>query len=249
MPVVELKEIFRQAKSSRIIVYAHQINSGIMPPVAAADPHDQPSDFYFIQQDDPEKVLEIILELVGKRIPRRFNIDPVDDIQVLTPMHKGIVGAGNLNTRLQAALNPVKEGIVRGEKAYRVGDKVMQIRNNYDREVFNGDIGRIKGIFPDLQEVVVMFDGREVVYEYTDLDEIVLAYAISVHKSQGSEYPAIVVPILTQHYILLQRNLIYTAVTRGRKLVVVVGTRKAMAIGIKNDKPQKRYTYLKHRLC
>ena len=249
VPVVVLKEIFRQAKSSRIIVYAHQINSGIMPPVAAADPHDQPSDFYFIQQDDPEKVLEIILELVGERIPRRFNIDPVDDIQVLTPMHKGIVGAGNLNTRLQAALNPVKEGIVRGEKAYRVGDKVMQIRNNYGREVFNGDIGRIKGIFPDLQEVVVMFDGREVVYEYTDLDEIVLAYAISVHKSQGSEYPAIVIPILTQHYILLQRNLIYTAVTRGRELVVVVGTRKAMAIGIKNDKPQKRYTYLKHRLC
>jgi exodeoxyribonuclease V alpha subunit len=248
VPVVELNEIFRQARASRIVVSAHQINNGVMPPVEFSETGSQ-SDFFFIEQEDPGKVLEIILELVGERIPRRFNIDPVDDIQVLTPMHKGIVGAGNLNTQLQGALNPVKEGIIRGEKAYRVGDKVMQIRNNYDREVFNGDIGRIKGIFPDLQEMVVMFDGREVVYEYTDLDEIVLAYAISVHKSQGSEYPAIVIPILTQHYILLQRNLIYTAVTRGRELVVVVGTRKAMAIGIKNDKPQKRHTFLKHRLA
>ncbi|MFC1815193.1 ATP-dependent RecD-like DNA helicase, partial [Thermodesulfobacteriota bacterium] len=243
--VVELKEIFRQAKASRIIVNAHRINSGEMPSFSQAG---EKTDFYFIEKEDPEDVLGIILKLVKKRIPQEFKLDPVDDIQVLTPMHKGVVGAGNLNARLQAALNPGEEGVVRGERTYRVSDKVMQIRNNYDKEVFNGDIGRITAIYPDLQEAVIAFDGREVIYEFADLDEIVLAYAVSVHKSQGSEYPAVVIPIMTQHYILLQRNLIYTAVTRGRKLVVMVGTRKALAIGVHNDKTRKRYTYLRHRL-
>jgi exodeoxyribonuclease V alpha subunit len=245
VPVVELNEIFRQAKASRIIVNAHKINNGIVPSFENEIPN---NDFYFIRQEDPQKVLEIILELTKTRIPRRFGFDPVDDIQVLTPMHKGVVGAENLNMELQKTLNPVQDGIVRGNRNFRVNDKVMQIRNNYDKEVFNGDIGRITGIRPEEYQVIVTFDGRDVAYEFSDLDEIVLAYAVSVHKSQGSEYPAVVIPILTQHYILLQRNLIYTAITRGRNLVVVVGTRNALAIGINNDKTQKRFTYLKHRL-
>ncbi len=246
--VVELNEIFRQAKGSRIIVNAHKINDGIIPSFKTPDPSDRANDFYFIQQEDPEKVLEIILELTRERIPRRFNFDPVEDIQVLTPMHRGVAGAGNLNKKLQEALNPGENIIIRGDRGFRVNDKVMQIKNNYDKEVFNGDIGKITKIIADEQALVISFDGREVVYEFADLDEIVLAYAVSVHKSQGSEYPAVVIPILIQHYMLLQRNLIYTAVTRGRRLVVMVGTRKALAIGINNNKTQKRYTYLKQRL-
>ena len=245
IPIVELNEIFRQAKSSRIIFNAHKINNGIFPTLENEVPG---NDFYFIQQEDPEKVLEIILELTNTRIPRRFGFDPIDDIQVLTPMHKGVVGAGNLNRELQKTLNPVQDGVTRGDLSFRVNDKVMQIKNNYDKEIFNGDIGRIVGIRPDDHEVIIAFDGRNVNYDFSELDEIVLAYAVSVHKSQGSEYPAIVIPILTQHYILLQRNLIYTAVSRGRELVVMIGTKKALAMGVNNDKTQKRYTYLRHRL-
>jgi len=245
IPVVKLKEIFRQARESRIVVNAHQINNGILPTFEDDVPG---NDFFFIQQEDPEKVLEIILELTKERIPKRFGLDPVDDIQVLTPMHKGMVGAENLNTELQKSLNPSQVEIARGNRNFRVNDKVMQIRNNYDKEVFNGDIGRIVGMRPDENEMTVLFDGRNVAYEFYELDELVLAYAVSVHKSQGSEYPAVVIPILTQHYILLQRNLIYTAVTRGRNLVVMVGTRKALAMGVNNDKTQKRFTHLRHRL-
>jgi len=243
--VVELNEIFRQARESRIIVNAHKINSGILPTFEDDVPG---NDFYFIHQEDPEKVLEIILELTKERIPKRFGLDPVDDIQVLTPMHKGVVGAGNLNTELQKSLNPFQEEITRGNRNFRINDKVMQIRNNYDKEVFNGDIGRIVRIRPDEDEITVMFDGREVPYAFYELDELVLAYAVSVHKSQGSEYPAVVVPVLTQHYMLLQRNLIYTAVTRGRDLVVMIGTRKALAIGVNNDKTKKRFTNLRYRM-
>lgn len=244
--VVELNEIFRQAKESLIIVNAHKINHGLMP---SLKPSGQLEDFYFIEQEDPEEVLNIILDLTANRIPQRFGIDPVDDIQVLTPMHKGTVGAGNLNLELQKKLNPSEEGVMRGNRNYKLNDKVMQVKNNYDKEVFNGDIGRITRIDQENQELFISFDGREVPYDYTDLDEIVLAYAISVHKSQGSEYPIVIIPILTQHYVLLQRNLIYTGVTRGRKLVVIVGTKKALAIGIKNDKTRKRFTYLRHRLA
>ncbi|MDH3345245.1 MAG: AAA family ATPase, partial [Desulfobacteraceae bacterium] len=245
VPVVELNEIFRQAQESRIVVNAHKINRGILPTFEHPEPG---NDFYFIQQEDPEKVLEIILELTKTRIPRHFALDPVDDIQVLTPMHKGIVGSGNLNMALQESLNPSQEMITRGNRNFKVNDKVMQIRNNYDKEVFNGDIGRIADIRQEDYETRVTFDGRDVIYGFSDLDELVLAYAISVHKSQGSEYPAVVIPVVTQHYVLLQRNLIYTAVTRGRNLVVMVGTRKAFAMGVNNDKTQKRFTYLKHRL-
>jgi exodeoxyribonuclease V alpha subunit len=243
--VVELNEIFRQAKESLIIVNAHKINNGIIP---SLKPSGQLDDFYFIEQEDPDEVLKIILDLTTGRIPRRFGFDPVDDIQVLTPMHKGTIGAGNLNVELQKTLNPSEEGVVRGNRNFKICDKVMQIKNNYDKEVFNGDIGRITKIDPENQEIIISFDGRDVPYDYSDLDEIVLAYAVSVHKSQGSEYPAVIIPILTQHYVLLQRNLIYTGVTRGRKLVVMVGTKKALAIGVRNDKTRKRYTYLRQRL-
>jgi exodeoxyribonuclease V alpha subunit len=247
VPVVELNEIFRQARESLIIVNAHKINNGLLPSFRQAAK--KLDDFYFIEQEDPEKVLKIILELTRERIPNRFGFDPVEDIQVLSPMHRGVVGAENLNVELQRILNPGEDGLIRGNRNYRVNDKVMQIKNNYDKEVFNGDIGRITRIDPENQEVTISFDGRDVDYDFSDLDEIVLAYAVSVHKSQGSEYMAVVMPIHTQHYMLLQRNLIYTAVTRGRKLVVMVGTRKALAIGVKNDKTQKRHTYLRYRLA
>jgi exodeoxyribonuclease V alpha subunit len=245
VPVVELNEIFRQAKESLIIVNAHKINNGILPSLKPSGPKD---DFYFIEQEDPEEVLKTILELTKERIPKRFRLDPVDDIQVLTPMHKGTVGAGNLNMELQKALNPSEEGVVRGNRDFKINDKVMQIKNNYDKDVFNGDIGRIARIDQENHELIISFYGRDVPYDYTDLDEIVLAYAVSVHKSQGSEYTAVIIPVLTQHYVLLQRNLIYTGVTRGRKLVVMVGTKRALSIGVGNDKTQKRYTYLRHRL-
>ncbi|HJO61517.1 MAG TPA: ATP-dependent RecD-like DNA helicase [Desulfobacterales bacterium] len=245
VPVVELTEIFRQAKESLIIVNAHKINNGIFPYLKPTGPKD---DFYFIEEEDPDEVLKIILKLTKERIPNRFGFDSIDDIQVLAPMHRGIVGTGNLNIELQKILNPGEDVVIRGNRAFRVNDKVMQIKNNYDKEVFNGDIGRINRINLEEQIVTITFDDRHVDYGYPDLDEIVLAYAVSVHKSQGSEYPAIIIPILIQHYMLLQRNLIYTAVTRGRKLVVIVGTKKAFAIGIKNDKTQKRFTYLKYRL-
>jgi len=245
VPVVELTEIFRQAKESLIIVNAHKINNGTIPYLKQTGPKD---DFYFIEEDDPEEVLKIILKLTKDRIPGRFDFDPVGDIQVLSPMHKGLVGTANLNRALQNSLNPGKADVMRGGVEFRVNDKVMQIKNNYDKEVFNGDIGRISRIDLDVQEVLISFDGRQVAYDYPDLDEIVLAYAVSVHKSQGSEYPAVIIPILIQHYILLQRNLIYTAVTRGRKLVVVVGTRKALAIGVNNSKTERRFTYLTQRL-
>ena len=246
--VVTLDKIFRQARASQIIVNAHRINQGQTPSVSAGQAADPGNDFYFIEQDDPEKVLGNILELCKNRIPQRFGFDPSDDIQVLTPMHRGSLGAGNLNQQLQAALNPGEGGVTRGERTYRVNDKVMQIRNNYDKDVFNGDIGRVTAIDWEAREVTVTIDGRVVVYDFADLDEIVPAFAISVHKSQGSEYPVVIIPIVTQHYILLQRNLIYTAVTRGKSLVVIVGSRRAMAIGVNNNKTRQRYTRLRHRL-
>ena len=247
VPVVQLNEIFRQAKESSIIVNAHRINNGILPFLRSSG--SRLEDFYFIEQEEPGDVLEIILALVKERIPKRFGFDSIDDIQVLTPMHKGTVGAGNLNEALQNALNPLKgEGVTRGNKNFRINDKVMQIKNNYDKDVFNGDLGRITRIDSEAHQVFICFDGRDIPYDFVDLDEVVLAYAVSVHKSQGSEYPAIIIPVLTQHYMLLQRNLLYTAVTRGKKLVMLVGTKKALAIAIKNDKTQKRYTSLAYRL-
>lgn len=246
MPVVELKEIFRQAAESRIAINAHRINSGLLPEWRAEK--GPLEDFYFIGQDDPEQVLRIILELVCERIPKRFKFDRFEDIQVLSPMHKGVVGTENLNATLQEALNPSKEELVRGERIFRLNDKVMQVRNNYDKEVFNGDIGRITSIDREEQVLTVTYDGVPVPYEFSELDELIHAYAISVHKSQGSEYPAVIIPILFQHYLLLQRNLIYTAVTRAKKLVILVGSKTALAAGVGNDKTLRRYTYLAERL-
>ena len=246
VPVVELNEIFRQARESSIIVGAHRINEGKMPNLTSS--RDETNDFYFIEQEDPRKVMELIISLVKERIPKRFGFDAIDDIQVLTPMHRGIVGASNLNIELQNALNPGDQGVSRFGRLYKVNDKVMQIANNYDKEVYNGDIGRIVRIDREEQEIVVSMDDREVAYDYSELDELVHAYALSIHKSQGSEYPAVVIPILTQHYILLQRNLLYTGVTRGKKLVVMIGTQKAMAIAVRNNKTQKRYTLLDERM-
>jgi exodeoxyribonuclease V alpha subunit len=246
VPVVELNEIFRQAKESSIIVNAHLINEGKMPNLRSSQ--DKLDDFYFIEQEDPQKVMELIITLVKERIPKRFGFNPIDDIQVLTPMHRGIVGASNLNMELQKAMNPGDEGVNRFGRLYKVNDKVMQISNNYDKEVYNGDIGRIISINEEDQEIAVSIDDREITYDYSELDELVHAYAVSIHKSQGSEYPAVVIPILTQHYILLQRNLLYTGVTRGKKLVVIIGTKKAMAIAVKNNKTQKRYTLLNERM-
>jgi exodeoxyribonuclease V alpha subunit len=248
IPVVSLTEIFRQAKKSRIITNAHRINQGEFPIVDLPEGPGEKTDFYFIEQEEPERVRQTILELVAHRIPAHFGFEPIDDIQVLTPMHKGVVGAENLNNSLQNALNPGEERVSRGSNSFRIHDKVMQIKNNYDKLVFNGDIGRIEKVHSDNQTVLISFDQRKILYDFSELNEIILAYAISVHKSQGSEYPAVVLPILTQHYILLQRNLIYTAVTRGKHLVVVVGTRKALHMGINNNKTKKRYTYLQQRL-
>ncbi len=245
IPVVRLTEIFRQAQASRIVVNAHRINHGQLP---EHSPSERLTDFYFIEKEAPEEVCEVLLRAVRDNIPRRFGFDPIDDIQVLTPMNKGIVGAANLNRELQAALNPHGEGIVRGERRFRTGDKVMQIRNDYDRGVFNGDIGRIDAIDTESQEMTVRFEDRPVVYEFGDLDELVLAYAVSVHKAQGSEFKAVVMPVVTQHYVLLQRNLIYTAVTRARELIVLIGTCKALTIAVRNEAPQKRYTRLQSRI-
>ncbi len=248
VPQVTLTEIFRQARSSRIVVNAHRINAGQMPDMTPV-PAESLSDFYFIEQEDPEKILATILTLASDRIPRRFGFDPVDDIQVLSPMYRGVVGAENLNQQLQQTLNPQEACVTRGEQRFGLHDKVMQVRNNYDKDVFNGDIGRIHHIDPRDKKVVIRFDDRLVDYGFEELEEVVLAYAVSVHKSQGSEYPAVVIPVTTAHYLLLQRNLIYTGITRAKKLVVLVGTRRALAMAVKNNAPHKRHTRLACRLA
>ncbi len=247
VPVVRLNEIFRQSRESMIIVNAHRINNGQMPAVHGGQSHPR-ADFHFIEIEEPDKALERIVSLCQERIPKKFGYRSIDDIQVLTPMHKGTVGAANLNVELQRQLNPSQDEIVRGGKTLKKGDKVMQIRNNYDKDVYNGDIGRIIKIDREEQEVVVNFDGRFASYDFSELDELVLAYATSVHKAQGSEYPAIVMPVLIQHFVLLQRNLLYTGITRGKRLVVLVGTKKALGIAVRNNKTQLRYTLLKERL-
>ncbi|MDR0555794.1 MAG: ATP-dependent RecD-like DNA helicase [Holosporaceae bacterium] len=242
--VVELNEIFRQAKQSAIITNAHRIINGQYPRID----NESDTDFYFINEDDQEKVLEKIILMVKQRIPRKFGYNPLCDIQVLTPMNRGVVGTMKINESLQEALNPEGFEIIRGGRSYRVGDKVMQIRNNYDKNVFNGDIGSITSIDSENQVITIVVDGRNVAYAYSELDELVLAYAVSVHKSQGSEYPAVVMPLVTAHYIMLQRNLVYTGVTRGKKLVILVGSKKAMFLAINNNKISCRYTYLGARL-
>jgi exodeoxyribonuclease V alpha subunit len=205
-------------------------------------------DFFFIDREDPEAAAAAVCELVSQRIPHKFGLDAVRDIQVLTPMHRGSVGSTALNEALQATLNPDGVRLDRRERSFRAGDKVMQLRNDYDREIFNGDIGRIADVHPDAGTLTVDFDGRAVAYQPDELDQLTLAYACSVHKAQGSEYPAVVLPLLTQHYPMLQRNLLYTAVTRAKRLLVIVGSRRALALAVKSRRIRERYTRLAQRL-
>lgn len=244
LPTTTLTEIFRQANGSHIITNAHRINRGIFPQLY----NGKESDFFFIECQENQDVLNNIVKLVAQRLPHRYGFKPIEEIQVLSPMKKGIIGTENLNQMLQQVLNPQEAAVFRGGQKFQVGDKVMQIRNDYNREVFNGDIGYIQSIDPDEQQLLVRFEEREVPYDYNDLDELVLAWAISVHKSQGGEYPCVVMPVHTSHFMLLHRNLLYTGITRGKKLVVLVGTKKALAIAVKKDDVQKRFTGLQQNL-
>ncbi len=242
IPVTRLHEVFRQATQSRIVLNAHRVNDGVMPDLDAPD---SASDFYFVPADNPAIAVDRIVKIVCNRIPERFGADPVRDIQVLCPMNRGAVGAVSLNTELQHALNPQRENAIeKFGRSFAPGDKVMQIENDYDREVYNGDIGHIDSILREEGTVTVAFDGRLVTYSPTDLDALVPAYAVTIHKSQGSEYPVVVIPILTQHYAMLRRNLLYTGITRGRRFVVLVGQHKAIEIAIRNSSGSQRWTRL-----
>lgn len=243
LPVVRLTEVFRQAAASRIVVNAHRINRGQMPELERAAPE---SDFHFVPAEDPETAVERIVELVKTRIPRRYGLDPVRDIQVLCPMQRGGVGARSLNIELQAALNPAGEAKVeRFGWTFAPGDKVMQLDNDYEKEVFNGDVGFVEALDLEAGELAVNFDGRTVSYGFGELDALAPAYAVTIHKSQGSEYPAVVIPVLTQHYAMLQRNLLYTGVTRGKRLVVLVGQPKAIAIAVRGVSGRRRWSKLR----
>ncbi|WP_027631293.1 ATP-dependent RecD-like DNA helicase [Ruminiclostridium cellobioparum] len=242
--VVRLTRIFRQAQGSAIVTNAHRINRGGTPNLKGG----KSSDFFFIEEEEPQKVVATITELCSKRLPNYYKVDPVNDIQVLCPMQKGETGAFNLNIILQEALNPAEVSIKYGGTVYRLNDKVMQIKNNYDKNVFNGDIGSITGIDTEDRMLTICFDGVNVEYDATELDEVVLAYATTVHKSQGSEYKIVVAPVTMQHYMMLQRNLLYTCVTRAKKVLVLVGSKKAIGISVSNNRMQKRNTMLVERL-
>ena len=243
IPVVRLTRIFRQAQSSRIVMNAHAINAGQFPNIR----NGLDTDFFFINQEDADEMVKLIIGLVRDRLPKKYGYPP-KEVQVLTPMQRGTVGAGNLNIELQSALNPTGPSLARGGYTFRQGDKVMQIRNNYDKNVFNGDIGYITAVDTNERTLTVTFDNRLVEYDITELDEIVLAYAITIHKSQGSEFPVVVMPVTMKHFVMLQRNLIYTGITRAKKICVLVGTTKALAYAIHNQTVSKRNTKLKERL-
>lgn len=248
IPAFELTEIFRQAQESPIVMNAHRIRSGRMPELTRQEPVSGKTEFFFVDQPNPARAAETAVSLCARELPERFGLDPVRDIQVLTPMHKGQAGTLHLNQLLQKTLNPDGEKTRRKQgRGFRVGDKVIHLKNNYRKDVFNGDIGTVSEIDNEDSELAVEYDGREVIYGFDELDELTLAYAISVHKSQGSEYPAVIVSLLTEHFVLLQRNLLYTAMTRGRRLVVLVGDRKAVDIAMKNDKPAQRLSGLAGR--
>lgn len=242
-PVVRLTRIFRQAQTSRIIMNAHKINAGQMPDIS----NGKNTDFFFMQEEDPEKAAKKIVELVHKKLPGYYGT-PASQIQVLTPMQRGVVGAANLNMVLQEALNPQGEGLRRSGFVYRTNDKVMQVKNNYDKEVFNGDIGIIESVDMQDRTLLVNFDGRSIEYDAAELDELVHAYATTIHKAQGSEYPIVVMPVLMNHYVMLQRNLIYTGITRAKKILVMIGTKKALSYAVRNLTVTRRNTLLKERL-
>lgn len=244
LPVTRLTKIFRQARGSKIIRSAHSINKGYFPDLE----FEESSDFAFIEEDEPEKILQKICFLVSKGIPEKYKFDRIDEVQVLAPMKKGIIGTENINHVLQNILNPSDDPLTRMGRNFHFGDKVMQIRNNYDKRVFNGDVGRIIAINTIDQELTVTFDDNAITYGFDELDELVLAYAVSIHKYQGSECPCIVMPIHTSHFKLLYRNLLYTGITRGKKRVIIVGTKKALAMAIKNDEAFMRHTGLQTKL-
>jgi len=243
VPTVCLTHIFRQAKESSIIVNAHRINEGQMPGLEGPGSE---RDFWFIEQTEPEAIRETIIKLMTETFKNR---SPMENCQVLTPMHKGPLGTEALNDLLQEKLNANEIGVVRGFRKYKMGDKVMQIKNNYDKDMFNGDIGFITKIDTEDQEVNVKFEDKVVDYELDELDELMLAYCTTIYKAQGSENPAVIVPVVTQHYIMLARNLLYTGVTRGEKLVVLIGSKKAVGIAVKNNRVLQRYTGLRDRLA
>ena len=246
IPVARLDQVFRQAEGSRIVTNAHRVNHGELP-----ETDDAASDFFFIERATPEEALPTLLNLVRRRIPGKFGLNAIDDIQVLSPMNRGLLGVRELNVRLQAAFNPGGPDAAKVEKfgtRFLTGDRVIQTRNNYDKNVFNGDIGRIVRVDEQEREVAVSFDGREADYDFGELDELSLAYAITIHKSQGSEFPAVVIPVSTQHYMMLQRNLIYTGMTRGRNLVVLIGEKKALAMAVRNNRMMRRHSGLLERL-
>jgi exodeoxyribonuclease V alpha subunit len=246
IPAVRLRQIFRQAARSLIVTNAHRINDG-EPPLSP--PAGSTADFFVVERRDPEHARDTLVDLVSQRIPNRFGLDPMRDVQVLTPMNRGPAGALALNDALQAALNPRGDALVRGSRTFRVGDKVMQLRNDYDRNVFNGDVGYVSSIDPEEIAMTVRFDDREVAFEAADLDDVVLAYACTVHKSQGCEYPAVVIPLLTTHFVMLTKNLLYTAVTRGRRLVVLVCDPRALEIALSQGRREERRTRLAPRLA
>ena len=247
LPVVRLETVFRQSQRSRITLNAHRIRRGMLPDFTRP-PGEELVDFYFLPESEPDRIVEKILTMITERIPERFGLDPKGDVQVLTPMHKGPTGAANLNRVLQEALNPGGAEVLFGDGRFRVGDKVMQTRNDYDKGVFNGDMGEITAFDKNAGLLAITFDGRKVIYKRKELEAVALGYATTVHKAQGSEYPAVVLPLRTQHAILLQRNLLYTAITRARKLLVIIGTQKAVAMAVNNVRPELRHTRLKERL-
>lgn len=243
IPVVRLTRIFRQAQTSRIIMNAHRINEGKMPDIS----NGSNTDFFFMEQEDPEQAVALITQLVTHKLSRYYQTPPTQ-IQVLTPMQRGVVGAANLNLALQEALNPDGEALRRSGLAFRMGDKVMQLRNNYDKEVFNGDIGMVSAVDVQERTLMVNFEGREIEYDVSELDELVHAYATTIHKAQGSEYPIVVMPVMMTHFVMLQRNLLYTGITRAKKILVLIGTKKALAYAVRNVTVTKRNTLLKERL-
>jgi len=241
LPVARLTEVFRQAASSNIVTNAHRINGGHIPDITG-------DDFFFIKRDNPVELSDLLIDLVANRLPKKLQLDPIRDIQVLTPMKRGELGSWNLNQRLQEALNPAGQGVKRLGSHWRKGDKVMQVVNNYDKDVFNGDSGIIVDVELVSEEVRVQFVDRQVTYDFNELDELVHGFAVTIHKSQGSEYPVVVIPLHTQHYVLLQRNLLYTAVTRGKQMVILLGSSRAVGMAVGRVESRQRVTRLAARL-